>query len=68
MSYPDDPELDGTDAAHPAYWRGQDDGVRGVVMRIQRILDGQDDGSGVLGHEDLEKVRRRVLELVRRNA
>jgi len=64
--YKDDPEADGTDFAHPAFWRGQDDGVRGAVMRIRQVLDGKDDGSGVIGDEGLEKLRRDILTLLRK--
>ena len=28
------PEWDGTDAAHPCYWRGQDDGARGMQRKL----------------------------------
>lgn len=62
----DYPDLDGTDWAHPAWWRGNDDGVRGVAMRIKKILDGKDDGAGVIGYDVLEKVRRTLLEIMRR--
>lgn len=60
---PDDPEADGTDYAHPAYWRGSDAGVRGAVMRIRQAIDGHDDGSGVIGDSDLEDVRRKILAM-----
>ena len=36
---PDYPELDGTDGAHPAWWRGHDNGVESVVQIIDRLLD-----------------------------
>ncbi|MBV5345851.1 MAG: hypothetical protein JZU63_10235, partial [Rhodoferax sp.] len=64
----DDPTLDGTDNAHPAYWRGEDAGVRGTLMRLQQILDGKDDGSGVLGDPKLESFRRRLMQLVSKPA
>ena len=32
----DNPEWDGTDGAHPAWWRGQEDGVKGAVTRLGR--------------------------------
>jgi hypothetical protein len=60
---PDDPEADGTDNAHPAFWRGQDDGVRGATMRIMQAIEGRDDGSGVIGDEGLEKARRAILAM-----
>jgi len=60
----DDPDDDCTDFAHPAYWRGEKDGVRGAVMRIRKVLNGEDDGSGVMGCEELEQLRRDILALV----
>lgn len=57
----DDPELDGTDGAHPAWWRGNDDGVKSVVQILQKIIDGKDDGGGTMGYEPLEKLRRDML-------
>lgn len=35
----DNKELDGTDAAHPAWWRGNDAGVLGAVGVIRRALE-----------------------------
>lgn len=57
----DDPELDGTDDAHPAWWRGSTAGVAGACERIEAVLDGKDSGAGVLGNERLERLRRRLL-------
>lgn len=34
----DDPDLDGTDHAHPAWWRGSDAGAIGVLRRWRRAL------------------------------
>lgn len=53
-------ELDGTDAAHPAWWRGNDAGVAQVCAQINAILDGAD----VFGTaaEPWESTRRRVAE------
>jgi hypothetical protein len=58
----DDPDLDGTDGAHPAFWRGQDDGVRGAVRVIKRALEGRDDGSGVVGYLGLQVLRQNVIK------
>ena len=56
----DNQELDGTDAAHPAWWRGNDAGVAQVCSKINAILDGAD----VFGTaaEPWESTRRRVAE------
>lgn len=59
----DYPFFDGTDAAHPAWWRGNDAGVDGAVRRIEEVLSGKDDGSGVLGYAPLENLRRRLIGL-----
>lgn len=57
----DDPLFDNTDFAHPAFWRGQLSGVHGACKSIENTLDGEDDGSGVVNDERLEKLRRRLL-------
>lgn len=41
----DNPELDGTDDAHPAFWRGHDQAVRSMCSRIMKILAGKDEGT-----------------------
>lgn len=56
----DNEELDGTDAAHPAWWRGNDAGVAQVCAQINAILDGAD-VSGTAS-EPWEPTRRRVAE------
>lgn len=33
----DDPSLDGTDGAHPAWWRGQDAGVDGAAAVLEKV-------------------------------
>lgn len=35
---PDDDHFDGTDGAHPAWWRGYDAGCEGAGMDVERIL------------------------------
>lgn len=59
----DDPEWDATDAAHPAWWRGEEYGGKQAIRRIRRVMDGEDDGSGVIGDTDAEKIRRDILAL-----
>jgi hypothetical protein len=58
----DDPELDATDGAHPAWWRGNDAGVAGACRVLAAVLDGSDGGSGVVGFEPLEMLRGRLRE------
>lgn len=55
---PDYPDADGTDAAHPAWWRGNEAGVRGLCVEINRLLDGRP-LSGACG-EPWESTRRRI--------
>lgn len=64
----DDPQWDGSDFAHPAYWRGQEHSAALAVVMLRDVLDGTDDGAGVLGHDGLERVRRDVLDLRRQLA
>lgn len=61
--HPDDPDMDATDFAHPAFWRGHDHGFAGAVRAVAAVLDGDDNGSGVAA-EPWERVRRRLLALV----
>lgn len=58
----DDAELDGTDGAHPAWWRGHEHSVRVMCEMINAILDGKDNGHGV-SPEPWESTRRRMLNL-----
>lgn len=63
VGYRDDPSLDATEAAHPAWRRGEAYGTQTVLARIEQILDGHDDGSGVIENAQLEALRRRLLAL-----
>ena len=60
----DDPEMDATDFAHPAWWRGNDQGVIVLCGMINKILDGNDAGHGT-SHEPWESTRRRLVALTR---
>ena len=37
MVIEDNPEFDGTDAAHPAWWRGHDAGCKGMLKLKERL-------------------------------
>jgi hypothetical protein len=54
----DDPQWDGTDAAHPAWWRGNDRGVEAVVQIVNGVLDGQP--PGMHGSEALTALVKRI--------
>ena len=56
---PDDPELDATDGAHPAWWRGHDHAVKAICQKINEIFDGEDNGEGA-SSEPWESVRRKL--------
>ncbi len=71
----DDPELDGTDGAHPAWWRGNDAGCASTTALIERALTrGAGPDAGGVGYAPLERVRRmvvascKVVEAARRRA
>jgi hypothetical protein len=57
-----DPEMDCTDFAHPAWWRGHHSGVASAAMRWREALDCTEPASGVMG-EPLESLRRRTEAL-----
>jgi len=56
----DDPELDATDAAHPAWWRGHDHTSQVFCQLVTDILDGKDTGWG-FNYEPWHTLRRRLL-------
>lgn len=59
----DDPALDCTDAAHPAWWRGHDQAIKALCMTINGILDGElIDG---VCSEPWESTRKRIAGLRR---
>lgn len=53
---------DGTDAAHPAWWRGHDDGARGVVKALTAMLDRGERG-GTFSSPELDALATRIEEL-----
>jgi len=57
----DFPELDCTDAAHPAWWRGHDHGAESICREAARILDGGEIHGSCA--EPWETVRKRIAEL-----
>lgn len=56
----DDPDLDATDGAHPAWWRGHDHTSKVFCELVTSILDGKDAGGG-FNHEPWHTLRRRLL-------
>lgn len=62
----DDAELDGTDAAHPAYWRGTDAGFASMCQQVSELLDGKS-STGVCA-EPWNSLRHRIAALVQVHA
>ena len=61
MEYLDQPELDNTPRAHPAFWRGKNNGINSVLEIVSNLMMGHDDGSGVNNHTGIETMRRGIL-------
>ena len=62
----DNPEWDGTDLAHPAWWRGNDVGVDSTVLVIQEILNNIESGKenvGTFGSQKLNMLRDRLYQM-----
>jgi len=60
-SYTDNPALDDTPRANPAFWRGKANGIDAVLKIVHDVMAGNDNGSGVNNHEQLEKMRRTLI-------
>lgn len=60
----DDSQWDATDAAHPAWWRGEKYSAYQAAKLIANILSGEDICKGVM-NEPLETMRRSVIKLKR---
>lgn len=60
----DYPELDATDGAHPAWWRGHEHTAEVFCKLVNEILDGKPLGGGIAG-QPWEDTRRRLEALVR---
>ena len=61
----DNPFWDGTDAAHPAYWRGEKRGVEGACERIRDILDDKSHGPPFhFGSPPLSEIAQRIWKLI----
>lgn len=62
----DNPEFDGTDAAHPAWWRGHHQTTAMFCHHVQAILDKRDVKDESVSMEPWHTIRQRLLELVTR--
>jgi len=59
----DRPEDDNTRNAHPAFNRGKIKGILETLAIIRNIIIGEDNGSGTINSEEIEKIRRAVFIL-----
>lgn len=55
----DGPELDATDGAHPAWWRGHDSGCVGTAKQLLKVAR----NGGTFGNPDLEAARKEIARL-----
>lgn len=61
----DCPRWDGTDLAHPAWWRGCDVGVETTIQVIHKILDDIENGvepCGSYGSKKMELLSKRLYQ------
>lgn len=59
----DDTQLDYTEKAHPAWWRGHEAGLKDAAEKILEVLDFKWDGSGVLDVPCLDTLRLKIRQL-----
>jgi hypothetical protein len=62
----DNPDLDGTDGAHPAWWRAYDSACGIMCSKIEDILTGKDIGEGT-SNPPWQPIRERLINLVQRH-
>ena len=58
----DDPEMDGTDFAHPAWWRGNEHAFLVAVHEVNDILDGTASNVGI-NIEPWQSLRQRLYDI-----
>lgn len=63
--YWDRDTLDGTDGAHPAWWRGHDDTIASVVKQINLLLDGKSTEKFGTSTQPYHRLYRRIYRLRR---
>ena len=59
--YLDKPEDDNTPKAHPAFNRGKIKGILETLAILRKVINGEDDGSGVINSPEIEKIRKAVF-------
>lgn len=60
-SYIDNPALDDSPRAHPAFWRGKVNGIDSMLKIVHDIMTGADNGTGANNHQQIERMRRALL-------
>jgi len=60
-SYLDRPADDGTQKAHPAYWRGRARGTAEILRIVKRVAEGNDPGDGAINSPVIEAARRILI-------
>ena len=59
----DNPMLDATPLAHPAWWRAHEHTLHVICDKVNAVLDGTDTGIGI-SREPWQSVRTRLRNLV----
>jgi 3-methyladenine DNA glycosylase/8-oxoguanine DNA glycosylase len=59
--YTDRPQDDNTTKSHPAYNRGKAKGILETLAIMRNVIVGDDDGSGTINSEEIEKIRRSIF-------
>ena len=59
--YTDNPQHDNTATSHPAYNRGKAKGILETLAIMRNVIVGDDDGSGTINSEEIEKIRRSIF-------
>lgn len=62
--YIDDPSLDGTDFAHPAWWRGNDRGVEAMCKIIEKTMRGENRGEPSYGLQRISAIVKNLNNLL----
>ncbi len=56
-------DCDGTDAAHPAYWRGSDSACASMAIKFLKLATSDECDAGVFGSQELQKAKEAIIEL-----
>lgn len=62
INIPDNPDLDATDGAHPAWWRGEEYGARSVVREMLKVLT-EPRHNGKFSSSEMNELREKIWAL-----